>query len=125
LKPLPSEVKKAWEKRKGPAVFTTVDQQQCPNAIYAACVSKYDDQRFLIADNFFGKTRDNIFSGSRGSLLFITEDETSFQIKGRIEYHRKGTFYDDMKQWNPGKLPGHAVAVLYIEEVYSGAHRLV
>ncbi|MCK9243847.1 MAG: pyridoxamine 5'-phosphate oxidase family protein [Candidatus Marinimicrobia bacterium] len=125
MQKLPQEFKDAWEKRKGPVVFTTVDQQQSPNAIYASCVCKYDDQRFLIADNYFGKTRENIFNGTKGSLLFITEDDTSFQVKGKIEYHLRGEFYDDMKKWNPENLPGYAVAILYIEEVYSGSRRLV
>jgi len=125
MKTLPKEVCDAWESRKGPIVFTTVDEQQRPNAIYATCVSKYDDQRLLVADNFFGKTRQNILSGSKGSILFITEDDTSFQIKGRIEYHCKGDVYKDMKKWNPIKLPGRAVAILIVEEVYSGSKQLL
>jgi len=125
MKTLPKEVCDAWESRKGPIVFTTVDEQQRPNAIYATCVSKYDDQRLLVADNFFGKTRQNILSGSKGSILFITNDDTSFQVKGRIEYHYKGDVYKDMKKWNPAKLPGHAVAILIVEEVYSGSKQLL
>ncbi|MGC9363556.1 MAG: hypothetical protein ACP5FZ_03200 [Fidelibacterota bacterium] len=94
-------------------------------AIYASCVCKYDDQRFMIADNYFGKTRENFFNGTKGSLLFITEDDTSYQVKGRIEYHQRGEYYDNMKKWNPENLPGYAVAILYIEEIYSGSRRLI
>ncbi|MCK4640929.1 MAG: pyridoxamine 5'-phosphate oxidase family protein [Candidatus Marinimicrobia bacterium] len=125
MKTLPQEVSDAWKKRKGPIVFTTVDKQHQPNAIYATCVSKYDEQRLLVADNFFGKTRQNIFNGSKGSILFITDDNTSYQAKGSIEYHNKGDIFDDMKKWNPEKLPGHAVAILKVEEVYSRSKRLV
>ena len=125
MKTLPKDVSDAWERRNGPIVFTTVDKQQCPNAIYASCVSKFDDQRLLVADNFFGKTRENIFNGSKGSILFITDDDTSFQVKGSIEYHIKGKLYDNMKKWNPETLQGYAVAILNVEEVYSGSKRLV
>jgi len=49
----------------------------------------------------------------------------SFQIKGSIEYHKDGKIFEDMKQWNPTKLPGHAAAALKVEEVYSGAEKLL
>ncbi len=124
MKTLPQEVSDAWKKRKGPIVFTTVNEQHQPNAIYATCVSKYDEQRLLVADNFFGKTQQNIFNGSKGSILFITDDDISYQAKGSIEYHNKGDIFDDMKNWNPEKLPGRAVAILKVEEVYSGSKRL-
>ncbi len=125
MKTLPQEVSDAWKKRKGPIVFTTVDEQYQPNAIYATCVSKYDEQRLLVADNFFRKTRQNISNGSKGSILFITDDDTSYQVKGSIEYHNKGEIFDNMKKWNPEKLPGYGVAILNVEEVYSGSKQLV
>jgi len=125
MKTLSKDVSEAWKKRKGPIIFTTVDKQQRPNAIYATCVSKYDEQRLLVADNFFSKTRQNIFNGSKGSILFITDDDTSFQVKGSIEYYNKGEIFDNMKKWNPEKLPGYAVAILNVEEVYSGSKQLV
>ena len=125
MKILPQEISDAWKKRKGPIIFTTVDEQQRPNAIYATCVSKDDEQRLLVADNFFMKTRKNVSNGSKGSILFITDDGTSFQVKGSIEYHNKGKIYDDMKKWNPEKLPGYGVAILNVEEAYSGSRQLV
>ncbi len=63
---LPESINKAWETKEGPIVFTTVNTSGAPNAIYATCVSKYDDSTILIADNYFEKTRKNIDSGSNG-----------------------------------------------------------
>ncbi|MBN1901836.1 pyridoxamine 5'-phosphate oxidase family protein [Candidatus Sumerlaeota bacterium] len=122
---LPEEVSKAWDNRKGPVVFATVDEKGVPNAIYATCVSKFDEERIIIADNFFDKTRKNIFAGSRGSILFITNEDKSFQVKGNIEYHKEGQFFENMKKWNPAKLPGHAATVLNVEEVYAGSRKLL
>ena len=122
---LPPLVSKAWDNRKGPVVLTTVDKEGVPNAIYATCVKKYSEDALVVADNYFHKTRNNIFSGSKGSLLFITEDRKAYQIKGSIEYHKDGDIFEDMKQWNPSKHPGNAATALKIEEVYSGAERLV
>ena len=117
--------KKAWEDRDAAIVLTTVDQSGNPNSIYASCVKKYSDDKFVVANNYFQKTKSNILAGSRGSLLFITKEKKSYQIKGTIDYFTSGGIYDDMKQWLDPKYSGHAAAVLNVEEVYSGAEKLV
>jgi predicted pyridoxine 5'-phosphate oxidase superfamily flavin-nucleotide-binding protein len=122
---LPESVSQAWENREGPIILTTVDAEGKPNAIYATCVSKYSEDTLVVADNFFNKTRANILANSPASLLFITKEGKSYQIKGTIEYHTAGVVFNDMKQWNPANLPGHAAAALNIEHVYSGADQLV
>jgi len=122
---LPEDVSKAWDDRKGPVVLTTVDTNGAPNAIYATCVSKFDEETIVIADNYFDKTRKNILTGSRGALLFITNEGKAFQVKGSIDYLKEGSIFEDMKTWNPKQHPGHAAAVLKVEEVYSGAKKLL
>ena len=122
---LPEDVSKAWNDRKGPVVFTTVDEEGVPNAIYATCVSKFNEGTIVIADNYFDKTRKNILAGSKGSVLFITNEGKAFQVKGAIEYHKEGSIFEDMKKWNPTKHPGHAATVLKVEEVYSGSKKLL
>lgn len=122
---IPSTVSKAWEDRQGPAVFTTVDETGKPNAIYVSCIKKVGDDSIVIADNYFNKTRKNIFADSKVSVLFITSQNKSFQIKGTVEYHKNGDVFDDMKKWNPEKHPGHAAALVNVEEIYCGADRLL
>jgi len=122
---LPEAVSKAWDNREDAIVLTTVDAEGNPNAIYATCVRRFSEDTLVVADNFFNKTRANILSGSKGSLLFITKEGKSYQVKGHIEYHTKGAVFEDMKQWNPTKLPGHAAAALKVEHVFSGGEQLV
>jgi len=122
---LPELVIKAWDDRQGPIVLTTVGEDGLPNSIYASCVSLYGGDTAVVADNYFDKTKKNILAGSRGTLLFITKENKSFQLKGSFEYLTSGKIYDDMKQWNPSKHPGHAAAALKIEAVYSGAEKLL
>ena len=123
---LPEVVSEAWENRKGAVVLTTVGADGVANSIYATCVSKYDDETLVVADNYFDKTRKNILSGSgRGVILFITEDDKAYQVKGTLEYHTEGALFDDMKRWNPEEHPGHAAAALKVEEVYKGAEKLL
>jgi predicted pyridoxine 5'-phosphate oxidase superfamily flavin-nucleotide-binding protein len=121
---LPVQVIDSWEERKGPCIFTTVDEQGVPNAVYVTCVRMYREEAFVIANNKFNKTKQNIFNGSKGSLLFLTEDNKSFQIKGNIEYQTSGDAYDDMKRWLDPKYPGYGATVLKITEVYSGAEKI-
>lgn len=118
---LPEKVSKAWDERKGPVIFTTIDKKGVPNSIYATCVNKFKEDTIVIADNFFGKTQKNILTGSKGSILFITDEDKAYQIKGTIEYHKEGDIFKDMKKWNPKQHPGHAAAVLKVEKVYSGS----
>lgn len=119
------EVKSAWENRDGAVILTTVGEGNIPNSIYATCVAMYGDDRLVVADNYFDKTRKNIKAGSKGSILFINKDGKAFQAKGTVEYHENGPVYEDMKKWNPEKHPGHAAAALVVEEIYSGSEKLV
>jgi len=122
---LPDVASKAWDDHEGPVVLTTVDADGNPNAIYATCARKYGEDKLVVADNYFDKTKANILAGSKGSILYITGDKKAYQVKGSLERQTEGPVFDDMKTWNPERLPGHAVAVLSIEEVYCGAEKLL
>jgi len=58
-------------------------------------------------------------------LLFVAGENKAYRIKGSLEYHVSGEIYDDMKQWREPKYPGNAACVLRVEEVYSGAKKLL
>jgi len=121
---LPQTVSEAWEKREEPIVFGTVDAKGTPNLVYMTCVKKVAEDRFVLVDNFFNKTRANIAAGSKGSMAFITDEGKSFQVKGTLEYLPSGPVFDDMKCWNPENLPGVAAVVLHVGQVFSGAEQL-
>ena len=122
---LPEIVKTSWENRDGALIFTTVDEKGMPNAIQATCVSIYNDEMVVIANNYFDKTIKNIEAGSKGSVLFMAKDGKTIQIKGCVKYFEDGPVFDDMKTWNPEKHPGHGAAAVIIEEVYSGAEKIM
>ena len=121
---LPKKVLQSWENREGPIVFATVDTRGVPNAIYATCVRCFDGGKIAVADNYFNKTRANIQAGSPGSILFITGDGTSYQVKGSVEYLIDGPIYDAMRECLDAEFPVHAVAVVTADEVYSGGDKL-
>ena len=122
---LPDILCKSWEDREGPLVFTTVDKNGTPNAIYASNAKMLEEREIAIADNFFQKTRANILSGSRGAVLFITKEGKSFQLKGSIQYFKDGEIYEGMKKWADQQYPRVAVAVLNVEAAYSGSEKIL
>ena len=123
---LPAIVDRALDDRKGPAIFTTVTKAGIPNSVYVGFVHKFGEDKLVVADNHFHKTRNNIFAGSTASLLFITKEGKAFQVKGSVDYETSGEIYDDMKNnWLDTKYPGHAAVVLNAEEVFSGAEQLL
>lgn len=121
---LPQEVRDAWEDREGPVILATVSEEGTPNIIYATCVSAFGDDKLVVADNYFDKTRKNLQANPKSAILFITKADKAYQVKGTLSYHTEGEIFDDMKTWNPEKHPGHAAAALTVEEVYSGAEKL-
>lgn len=121
---LPAIVRDAWATREGPVVLATVSPDGLPNVIYATCVALLGDDRVVIADNYFDKTRQNILRGGRGAVLFIGKDGKAYQLKGTLEYHRDGEIYASMKSWNPPQHPGHAAVALCVQEIYTGARKL-
>ena len=120
-----SLISKVWNNHQSFIVFTAVSENSIPNSVYIGCASLYDSSTILIADNKLVKTKENILSGSNGSVLFITSENKSYQVKGALAYHKEGNFFDNMKEWNREDLPGHGVVVLNIEEIYSGAEKLL
>lgn len=122
---MPEAALEAWNNRNGPAVLATVSPEGVPNIIYVGCVGALGDDRLVVADNYFDKTRKNLCAdgGCPGALLFRSEAGKAYQVKGPLEYHTEGEVFEDMKKWNTSH-PGHAAAVLRVEEVYSGADKL-
>ncbi|HUX50280.1 MAG TPA: pyridoxamine 5'-phosphate oxidase family protein [Spirochaetia bacterium] len=122
---IPEEVVKAWEDREDAVVFVTSDPDGTPNAVYVTCVGMYRKEHIVIADNYFDKTKKNIQARKKGTILFITKEKKSYQLKGSLEYETSGEHYDFMKTWNPTKLPGHAAAILTPERIFSGARKII
>ncbi len=122
---LTEEVSMAWDNRKGPVVFSTVETNGNPNTIYETCVSKFDEETIVIVDNYFDKTRKKHSFREQGLSLFITNEDKSFQLKGIVEYHTSGKLFEDMKKWNPEKHPRQAATALKIEEAYAGSRKLL
>ena len=120
-----AELLTAWNERNGAVILTTVNAAGMPNSIYATCCNNFGEDKLVVADNYFSKTRANLLNGTKGSILFMTNAGKAVQIKGTMSYETEGAAFDDMKCWNPEKHPGHAAAVMTVEEAYSRAEKLL
>jgi predicted pyridoxine 5'-phosphate oxidase superfamily flavin-nucleotide-binding protein len=118
-------VAQAWDNREGPAVLATVDAAKTPNAIYVGEVRYVPSEGFIVADNYFCKTRANIKTGTKGAILFLTKERKSFQVKGPLSYYPQGPIFENMQSWHDPKYPGVAAVLLRVEEAYSGAEQLL
>lgn len=118
------EIIDAWAEREGATVLTTVSSEGIPNSIWVMSTGLYKNEHIIIADNYFDKTKANILSTGIASVLFITKDGRSYQLKGTMSYHRDGPFYDFMMEVTPPKFPRRAAVVLHATEIYSGSERL-
>lgn len=122
---IPQEALDALASPASPPIFSTVSPSGSVNSIYATCMWLYGDDSILVADNYFKKTKENIDSGSAGSILVITDAKKTYQFKGRLEYADSGAPFDFMKSRNPAHLPGHGAVVLKVSELYSGSEQLL
>lgn len=122
---LTDSVKKAWEDRQGPVVFTTVGKDGNQNNIYSTDASMYGEDRFVVANQFIDKSMKERLPDSTGSLVFVTSDHKLFLVKGHIHYEYKGKNYEFMKSWSDDRHPGHGAAVIDVSEIYENGERVV
>ena len=68
-----------------------------------------------------------LFAGIEDAMMRTVEisEKKSYQAKGEIEYFTDDLIYEDMRQWVDQKKPRIAAAVLRIDELYSGAEKLI
>ncbi len=120
-----ASLKKAWEDREGPIVFTTVGNDGNPNNIYATNVNMYGDDKIVIANKYIDRSMKERLPDSTGSLVFVTNDKKLYLVKGNIHYEFGGKNYKFMKSWSEDRHPGHGAAVVDIEEVYENGEKVV
>jgi predicted pyridoxine 5'-phosphate oxidase superfamily flavin-nucleotide-binding protein len=125
MKALPETVLDAWDNRQPIIVLSTVSKDGVPNSIYVGSVGRYDDSTFFIANKCFNKTMQNILDGNKASILFLTYELKSFQLKGTIELQESGPIYEEMRKLDSGQYQSQYAAVLHVEEAYSGAEKLI
>ncbi len=124
---LPKEVKTAIDKA-ATACVATADSNAIANVIYVSYLKYLDDETIVIADNKFGKTRENL--GDNPKLAFVVLDadtKKAYQVKGTVERYSEGNKYQSVVDWvhikHPETTPKAAFYV-QVEEVYCGIEQI-
>lgn len=125
MKEIPESVIVAWGEREPILVLSTVDGSGVPNSVYVGVTGHYEREIFFVMNSSFQKTEANILEGSKASLLFLTREKKAYQMKGEIRLEFDGPVFEAMMAVKPEQYLAKSVAVLRVEEVYSGAERLM
>ena len=122
---IPDIVYSALQALDTPAVFTTTSPDGNPNAAYVMLVKINNPEIVLLNDSVFTKTRRNILSGSRGSVVFLTAEHKAYQLKGALRYHTSGPLFDHMRRVVSDEHARVGAVELVVDEVYEGATKLL
>lgn len=81
-----------------------------------------DDDKILLADKFFNKTRDNIERNPNVAITVKSPDEgVTYELKGSAEIYTEGEIYDEMVKCvhsENEEMPAKAAVVVEIERVF-------
>ena len=122
---MPLEVLKLLEQAapKALCVIATASKDGKPNVVPIIFAWPLNDEKILIADNFFNKTRLNLEENPRASLTFWSpETKEGYQVKGSIEIHTSGPIFEEAASKVCAVKPNlntKAGIVLKVEEVYT------
>ncbi|MEE9396108.1 MAG: pyridoxamine 5'-phosphate oxidase family protein [Methylococcales bacterium] len=124
---LPDEVKIAIDKATA-ACVATADNNAVSNVIYVSYLKYQDDETIVIADNKFGKTRENLDSNPKLACVVLNADtKKAYQIKGSVKSYSEGDKYQAVVDWvhlkKPETMPKAALYV-QVEEVYCGSEKI-
>jgi predicted pyridoxine 5'-phosphate oxidase superfamily flavin-nucleotide-binding protein len=124
---LPEEVKTAIDKAVNVCVATT-DASAVANVVYVSYLKYQGDETIIIADNKFGKTRQNLNANSKLSFVVLdTDTKKSYQVKGTVTSFSEGEQYQSVVDWVHVKHPQTTpFAALYVEveEVFCGSEKI-
>ena len=123
---IPQLVVSAWQRRKDLCVLSTMSNDGMPNSIWILCADIIDEDTLLIADNFMDKTLANVLSESRGSFLMLAPERESYQFRGRLAYHQDDSMHQHaLQKWPRPQFPVKGAVTLKVDEIYSGAERII
>ncbi len=105
--------------------MASADASCKPNVIYVGMWWWEDEETLVVVDNFLNKTRRNIEENPWVSFVaWDREAHKSFQVKCSAQLQSEGPLYEKGREKATGRerpLPGRAVVVLRVEEVYQAS----
>ena len=118
---VPEDVKKTFEKHRI-IPMATADPSGKPNVILVGMWWWEDEETLVVVNNYLNKTLKNLETNPH--VAFVGRDREKlkcYQIKCSAEIRDEGPLYEKGHEMATGRerpLPGKAVVVLKVEEVY-------
>ncbi len=110
-------------------IISTASNEGMPNTVYVKFLKVYNDNKVLIADNKFFKTKKNLEENPKLAFVVLDkETKKAYQLKGRVEIHKEGQIFEDAKKWvedeTNSRLSPKSAVILNVEEIYSGVDKI-
>ncbi|MEN4018455.1 MAG: pyridoxamine 5'-phosphate oxidase family protein [Methanobacterium sp.] len=102
--------------------LATATKDGVPNVVPIGFARPVDEKTIMIVDNYMKKTRENLESNPKASLVPRDATACPYQFKGTVEIHTSGKAFDEAVDWARSvmsKLPAKAAILLKVEEIYS------
>lgn len=93
-----------------------------PNVVPIGFARPIDNKTIMIVDNYLNKTRKNLESNPKASLVPRDASKCPYQFKGSVEIIESGKYFDEAVDWATSvmsKLSPKAAVLLKVEEIYS------
>ena len=121
---VPEEVREAFTKTRIIPLATS-DASGKPNVILVGMWWWEDDETMVVVNNYLNKTWANLNANPQvASVGLNPESRGCYQIKGKAELTSEGPLYEKGHEMATGRgrpLPGKAVVIIKVEEVYQAA----
>jgi predicted pyridoxine 5'-phosphate oxidase superfamily flavin-nucleotide-binding protein len=112
-------------------VLGTSSKDKMPNLIYVKFLKVYNDSQILIADNKFFKTDKNLKENFQMSFVILDKNTgKSYQLKGSVEIYQNGPIFEETVKWveelrSSSTTQAKSAVILNVEEIYSGANKIL
>lgn len=117
---IPEKVEKTLEETD--LVYVGTCSDETPNVSIVGYFKIIDEDKILLADNYFKKTRKNIEKNPSVAITAkFPEESTAYELKGAAEIYTEGEIFEEMKEWVLSKekdMPAKAAVVVTIEKVF-------
>ncbi len=102
--------------------LATATKEGVPNVVPIGFARPIDNKTIMIVDNYLNKTRKNLESNPKASLVPRDASKCPYQFKGSVEIVESGKYFDDAVDWATSvmsQLAPKAAVLLKVEEIYS------
>lgn len=119
---IPKKVKKLLEEAE--LVWVGTSSNDVPNVNIVAFFKVIED-KILLIDNFFNKTRANIEENPNVAITAKEPDGgDAYQLKGTAEIHTDGKIYEEVREWAKSEdenLPAKAGILVDVKNIYNSS----